>query len=64
MAGEMNAGGNSGKFFVLFLAGSAIAAGVALLMSKVRKRGLESAARTPGTYCSVPEGADICFPEE
>ena len=65
MEKEMIGGKNSGKAFVVFLVGSAVAAGAALLMSKVCKKGSKEAAggETSGTYCAVPEGADICYPE-
>ncbi len=62
---------NAGKGFVTFLLGSAVGAGAAFLMSKVCKKGSGAMASRPGTngeeatpYCAVPEGADICYPEQ
>jgi len=60
----------SWKAISAFLMGSAMALGAAFLASKVcGMRG--SARRGEGRYegpdarpCSVPEGADICFPEQ
>ena len=65
---------NAGKVFVTFLLGSAVGAGAAFLMSKVCKtkgsiagaaasrQGGADGEATP--YCAVPEGADICYPEQ
>jgi hypothetical protein len=66
---------HAGKFFLTFLLGSAAGAGAAFLMSKVcRMKGpiAGAAASKPGEaggeaatpYCAVPEGADICYPEQ
>ena len=65
MEKEMIGGKNSGKAFVVFLVGSALAAGAAFLLSKVCKKGSKEAAEgeTSGTYCAVPEGADIRYPK-
>jgi hypothetical protein len=70
MKKEMSAGKKSGKALVVLLVGSAVVAGAALLMSKVCKKGSKAqridgaGSEGSGTYCSVPEGADICFPEQ
>ncbi len=66
---------NTGKAFVTFLLGGAVGAGAAFLMSRAckmkgstagaaasRPGGADTEAATP--YCAVPEGADICFPEQ
>jgi hypothetical protein len=65
---------NMGKAFVAFLLGSVAGAGAAFLMSRACKmKGpiAGAAASRPGgaggettPYCAVPEGADICFPEQ
>jgi uncharacterized protein (DUF697 family) len=64
---------NTGKGIVTFLLGSALGAGAAFLMSRVCKmKGPIAGATTQKssgadgetTYCAVPEGADICYPEQ
>jgi hypothetical protein len=63
-----------GRTFVTFLLGSAVGAGAAFLMSRACKMkgpvAGATALKTGGAdgeatpYCAVPEGADICFPEQ
>ena len=65
----------TGKAIITFLVGGAMGVGAACLMSKVCKMrgpsagtagqkqdGSQTRPTTP--YCAVPEGADICFPEQ
>ncbi len=60
------------------LVGAALGAGAALLLTparesvkaflkprmKGRQAGSAEDRKSEGTYCAVPEGADICFPEQ
>ncbi len=62
---------NTGKGVVTFLLGSAVGAGAAFLMSRVCKMkgsvagaAAQKGAEGEGIYCAVPEGADICYPEQ
>ena len=57
------------KGIVTFLVGGAIGVGAGFLLSRVCDVGQAAQRKTrdgevpAGTYCAVPEGADICFPE-
>ncbi len=59
------------KAVVTFLVGSAVGIGAGVLMSKVCKVApmrrmmlpKKPERQEPSTYCQVPEGADICYPE-
>jgi len=65
---------NTGKGFVTFLLGGAVGAGAAFLMLRAckmkgsiagataQKGGGAGGEATP--YCAVPEGADICYPQQ
>ncbi len=59
------------KALATFLIGGAVGMGAGLLMSKVCKEGMSArramlpkkSEQEPTPYCSVPEGADICYPQ-
>ena len=57
------------KGLMTFLVGGAIGVGAGLLLSRACDVGQAAQRKTrdgevpAGTYCAVPEGADICFPE-
>jgi hypothetical protein len=65
---------NAGRGFITFLLGSVVGAGAVFLMSRACKMkgpiAGAAASRPDGAggeatpYCAVPEGADICFPEQ
>ena len=60
---------SASKGILTFLVGGAIGVGAGLLLSRACSTGQEAEGKTgdgespAGTYCAVPEGADICFPE-
>jgi hypothetical protein len=66
---------SAGKAIFSFVVGGAMGVGTACLVSRIRasrqyavetarrSREQEALAQIPGTYCAVPEGADICYPE-
>jgi hypothetical protein len=64
---------DKGKALATFLVGSAVGVGAGLLMSKMCKVGTpprrtvlpkKPEAQEPTPYpCTVPEGADICYPQ-
>ena len=57
------------KGILTFLVGGAIGVGAGFLLSRACDTGQAAEGKTrdgevpAGTYCAVPEGADICFPE-
>ena len=57
------------KGILSFLVGGAIGVGAGLLLSRACNTEQATQGKTrdgelpAGTYCAVPEGADICFPE-
>jgi len=57
------------KGILTFLVGGAIGVGAGLLLSRACNTEQAAQGKTrdgevpAGTYCAVPEGADICFPE-
>ncbi|MGD0231917.1 MAG: hypothetical protein ABSC19_16445 [Syntrophorhabdales bacterium] len=66
---------NVTRAIVTFLVGGAMGVGAACLMSRacaMRKSNTGGSRQKPGEvptqpatpYCAVPEGADICFPEQ
>lgn len=60
---------STNKGILTFLLGGAIGVGAGLLLSRACNTGQETQGKTrdadaAGTYCAVPEGADICFPDE
>ncbi len=60
---------SASKGILTFLVGGAIGVGAGLLLSRACGMGQSAEGKTrdgespDGTYCAVPEGADICFPE-
>ena len=60
---------SANKTILTFLVGGAIGMGAGFLVSKAcnMRQPAEGKIRDSeapgGTYCAVPEGADICFPE-
>ncbi len=60
---------SASKGLLTFLVGGAIGVGAGLLLSRAYSMGQAAEGKTrggespAGTYCAVPEGADICFPE-
>ncbi len=66
----MHTGKNGVRPLVTFLLGSVVGVGAAVFMSKVckMKASLQKAGGADvegaSSYCAVPEGADICFPEK
>jgi hypothetical protein len=64
---EKQTGANTG--ILTFLVGGAVGVGAGLLLSRVCRTGQATQGKSRDgessaeTYCAVPEGADICFPE-
>ena len=67
--GAMEKQTSTSKEILTFLVGGAIGVGAGLLLSRAYRMGQAAEGKTrdgkspAGTYCAVPEGADICFPE-